>query len=402
MAFKVLTEEELKNLNDREKQLYNEEFELYNERCLFVDRIEKLEKVKYPEIKPNYMYLKKINMSEVQEKINIDNSKIVLEDVFSDELLKRKDSVEKMDLVSQNMTQMYKAEVSNVIISKTKDVNYNTPENEKVELPKINAEHIDVAKEYIFEEVHVSKIPDVLIKQAVYVNEIKDEKINLENMINIDTSYPSVRFNTEDVGDAGIDLVIDNNFKVPTVVKLEESSVSIEQLDAYVPDNHSVNVELPDDVKVNNQKVKVAEAEEIIFDNRLDGNSLDTVDATVINAPQVNMEEVENNVIEVKPNPAISAPTIKDIEFTKNEIMLEKALVAEPSVKEEKNIGEDIQYAKDRVDVTIAKTSVIGFVLPELIVNKSKLIVESPKDIESDAKELLRQIMNTMGENHEE
>ena len=50
MAFRVLSESEVNTLSERQKKLYLEELELYQERCAFVDRIEELENVFLPEM----------------------------------------------------------------------------------------------------------------------------------------------------------------------------------------------------------------------------------------------------------------------------------------------------------------------------------------------------------------
>ena len=90
MAFRVLSESEVNTLSERQKKLYLEELELYQERCAFVDRIEELENVHYPEIRPKYVFLSRIEPDKIDGVINVEESQIVLENVFLPEIVRRK------------------------------------------------------------------------------------------------------------------------------------------------------------------------------------------------------------------------------------------------------------------------------------------------------------------------
>ena len=109
MAFRVLSESEVNTLSERQKKLYLEELELYQERCAFVDRIEELGNVHYPEIRPKYVFLSRIEPDKIDGVINVEESQIVLENVFLPEMLDEKDDVKKMEKMTLELRRHIKS-----------------------------------------------------------------------------------------------------------------------------------------------------------------------------------------------------------------------------------------------------------------------------------------------------
>ena len=50
MAFKILTQDEFEVLKEREQKLYEQAYKEYQERAAFVEKLEKLDNVKMPEV----------------------------------------------------------------------------------------------------------------------------------------------------------------------------------------------------------------------------------------------------------------------------------------------------------------------------------------------------------------
>ena len=129
MAFKELTKEEIENLTERQKKLYFDELNLYKERCAFIDKIEQLENVKLPKIKPDYIRLKKIQL-KVLDKIEIKNSKVKLVDVSSIFKMDRKKSVRRIENINNSLKDGFK-------IEKNENIIINKPDNKKFVIPKL-------------------------------------------------------------------------------------------------------------------------------------------------------------------------------------------------------------------------------------------------------------------------
>ena len=120
MAFRELTENEVTMLSERQKQLYLEELELYRERCAFVDRIEELENIEYPKIKPKYVYLSKVKANKAIDISNIKDSKIVIDKVFSPNTIDGKENAGQLENMIHQLDEEYKiSESENIVIAKT-------------------------------------------------------------------------------------------------------------------------------------------------------------------------------------------------------------------------------------------------------------------------------------------
>ena len=70
MAFRVLSEKELALLSEKERQIYETEYKEYSERKAFVERLEYLDGVKFPKVKPKKPSIKRIKSPDISVKMN--------------------------------------------------------------------------------------------------------------------------------------------------------------------------------------------------------------------------------------------------------------------------------------------------------------------------------------------
>ncbi|WP_298532219.1 hypothetical protein, partial [uncultured Ruminococcus sp.] len=70
MAFRVLSEKELALLSEKERQIYETEYKDYSERKAFVERLEYLDGVKFPKVKPKKPSIKRIKSPDISVKMN--------------------------------------------------------------------------------------------------------------------------------------------------------------------------------------------------------------------------------------------------------------------------------------------------------------------------------------------
>lgn len=426
MAFRVLSENEVNTLSERQKKLYLEELQLYHERCTFVDRIEELENVHYPEIRPQYVFLSRIEPDKVDGVINVEESQIVLENVFSPEMLDEKYDVKKMENMILELSRAYQIEENNgIIIPKTREEQYDIPENREVVLPKIGIENLESESEYNFDEVEISDISGVLTKAHIYEKEIqfeevdvsdfseeiikadihvserKFENIEIKNDVYINTSHPEVNFNVEEVNDYDINLSINDDYASPDILEYDEAEVEIQNTTIFIPKNEQVEMELMDEIVVKNENILIAKASKIDYEN--DENiKVSEINKTVIDAPNVEINITDDNQVELADAKIVEAPEIKEIIVDELDISVDKPVVAMASIENEFIFKQDSVDNGINVNTVIPVAQSIDFVKPELVLNDNKVYIESPIIIDEKASEKIQQIINSMGDNHEE
>lgn len=426
MAFRVLSENEVNTLSERQKKLYLEELQLYHERCTFVDRIEELENVHYPEIRPQYVFLSRIEPDKVDGVINVEESQIVLENVFSPEMLDEKYDVKKMENMILELSRAYQIEENNgIIIPKTREEQYDIPENREVVLPKIGIENLESESEYNFDEVEISDNSGVLTKAHIYEKEIqfeevdvsdfseeiikadihvskrKFENIEIKNDVYINTSHPEVNFNVEEVNDYDINLSINDDYASPDILEYDEAEVEIQNTTIFIPKNEQVEMELMDEIVVKNENILIAKASKIDYEN--DENiKVSEINKTVIDAPNVEINITDDNQVELADAKIVEAPEIKEIIVDELDISVDKPVVAMASIENEFIFKQDSVDNGINVNTVIPVAQSIDFVKPELVLNDNKVYIESPIIIDEKASEKIQQIINSMGDNHEE
>lgn len=426
MAFRVLSESEVNTLSERQKKLYLEELQLYHERCTFVDRIEELENVHYPEIRPQYVFLSRIEPDKVDGVINVEESQIVLENVFSPEMLDEKYDVKKMENMTLELSRAYQIEENNgIIIPKTREEQYDAPENREVVLPKIEIENLESESEYNFDEVEISDISGVLtkahiyekeiqfeevdvsefseeiIKADIYVNEMKFENIEIKNDVYINTSHPEVNFNAEEVSGYDINLNINDDYVSPDILEYDEAEVEIQNTTIFIPKNEQVEMELMDEIVVKNENILIAKASKIDYEN--DENiKVSEINKTVIAAPNIEINITDDNQVELADVKIVETQEIKEIIVDASDISIDEPVVAMASIENEFIFKQDSVDNGINVNTVIPVAQSIDFVKPELVLNDNKVYIESPIIIDEKASEKIQQIINSMGDNHEE
>lgn len=426
MAFRVLSENEVNTLSERQKKLYLEELQLYHERCTFVDRIEELENVHYPEIRPQYVFLSRIEPDKVDGVINVEESQIVLENVFSPEMLEEKYDVKKMENMTLELSRAYQIEENNgIIIPKTREEQYDAPENREVVLPKIEIENLESESEYNFDEVEISDISGVLtkahiyekeiqfeevdvsefseeiIKADIYVNEMKFENIEIKNDVYINTSHPEVNFNAEEVSGYDINLNINDDYVSPDILEYDEAEVEIQNTTIFIPKNEQVEMELMDEIVVKNENILIAKASKIDYEN--DENiKVSEINKTVIAAPNIEINITDDNQVELADVKIVETQEIKEIIVDASDISIDEPVVAMASIENEFIFKQDSVDNGINVNTVIPVAQSIDFVKPELVLNDNKVYIESPIIIDEKASEKIQQIINSMGDNHEE
>lgn len=426
MAFRVLSENEVNTLSERQKKLYLEELQLYHERCTFVDRIEELENVHYPEIRPQYVFLSRIEPDKVDGVINVEESQIVLENVFSPEMLDEKYDVKKLENMTLELSRAYQIEENNgIIIPKTREEQYDIPENREVVLPKIGIENLESESEYNFDEVEISDISGVLtkahiyekeiqfeevdvsdfseeiIKADIYVNERKFENIEIKNDVYINTSHPEVNFNAEEVNDYDINLSINDDYVSPDIFEYDEAEVEIQNTTIFIPKNEQVEMELMDEIVVKNENILIAKASKIDYEN--DENiKVSEINKTVIDAPNVEINITDDNQVELADVKIVETQEIKEIIVDASDISIDEPVVAMASIENEFIFKQDSVDNGINVNTVIPVAQSIDFVKPELVLNDNKVYIESPLIIDEKASEKIQQIINDMGDNYEE
>lgn len=426
MAFRVLSENEVNTLSERQKKLYLEELQLYHERCTFVDRIEELENVHYPEIRPQYVFLSRIEPDKVDGVINVEESQIVLENVFSPEMLDEKYDVKKMENMTLELSRAYQIEENNgIIIPKTIEEKYDAPENREVVLPEIEIENLESESEYNFDEVEISDISGVLtkahiyekeiqfeevdvsefseeiIKADIYVNEMKFENIEIKNDVYINTSHPEVNFNAEEVSGYDINLNINDDYVSPDILEYDEAEVEIQNTTIFIPKNEQVEMELMDEIVVKNENILIAKASKIDYEN--DENiKVSEINKTVIAAPNIEINITDDNQVELADVKIVETQEIKEIIVDASDISIDEPVVAMASIENEFIFKQDSVDNGINVNTVIPVAQSIDFVKPELVLNDNKVYIESPIIIDEKASEKIQQIINSMGDNHEE
>lgn len=426
MAFRVLSENEVNTLSERQKKLYLEELQLYHERCTFVDRIEELENVHYPEIRPQYVFLSRIEPDKVDGVINVEESQIVLENVFSPEMLDEKYDVKKLENMTLELSRAYQIEENNgIIIPKTREEQYDIPENREVVLPKIGIENLESESEYNFDEVEISDISGVLtkahiyekeiqfeevdvsdfseeiIKADIYVNDRKFENIEIKNDVYINTSHPKVNFNAEEVNDYDINLSINDDYVSPDILEYDEAEVEIQNTTIFIPKNEQVEMELMDEIVVKNENILIAKASKIDYKN--DENiKVSEINKTVIAAPNIEINITDDNQVELADVKIVETQEIKEIIVDASDISIDEPVVAMASIENEFIFKQDSVDNGINVNTVIPVAQSIDFVKPELVLNDNKVYIESPIIIDEKASEKIQQIINSMGDNHEE
>lgn len=426
MAFRVLSENEVNTLSERQKKLYLEELQLYHERCTFVDRIEELENVHYPEIRPQYVFLSRIEPDKVDGVINVEESQIVLENVFSPEMLDEKYDVKKLENMTLELSRAYQIEENNgIIIPKTREEQYDIPENREVVLPKIGIENLESESEYNFDEVEISDISGVLtkahiyekeiqfeevdvsdfseeiIKADIYVNDRKFENIEIKNDVYINTSHPEVNFNAEEVNDYDINLSINDDYVSPDILEYDEAEVEIQNTTIFIPKNEQVEMELMDEIVVKNENILIAKASKIDYKN--DENiKVSEINKTVIAAPNIEINITDDNQVELADVKIVETQEIKEIIVDASDISIDEPVVAMASIENEFIFKQDSVDNGINVNTVIPVAQSIDFVKPELVLNDNKVYIESPIIIDEKASEKIQQIINSMGDNHEE
>ena len=399
MAFRELTENEVTMLSERQKQLYLEELELYRERCAFVDRIEELENIEYPKIKPKYVYLSKVKANKAIAIGNIKDSKIVIDKVFSPNTINGKENVGQLENMIHQLDEEYKiSESENIVIAKTLDDKYNAPNNENVELPTVVIENPDSETDYNFTEVKISDSYQLVTEADIYVNEIKYEKVDVENNISINTSHPEIKFNLEEVGDVNIDLIIKDDYISPEVFEFSEANMEVENTKVYMPQEEKIDIELPEEVAVEKEDVLIAKATEINYSN-LEEVKLTDIESKVLDTPIINIEVDNDNKIELIKTTNVDIPNMVEVSIEAAQVSLDEPVVAKATVNKE-FIFED-KKIENNIDAVISVASEVEFNMPELIVNENKILIDTPFGLEEGATDKIMQIISSMGDTYE-
>ncbi len=398
MAFRELTENEVNMLSERQKRLYLEELELYRERCAFVDRIEELENIEYPEIKPEYVYLSKVKTNKAIDISNIKDSKIVIDELFSPNTIDGKENAGQLENMIHQLDEEYKiSESENIVIAKTLDNKYDAPSNEKVELPTVVVEDPNSEVDYNFTEVKISDIPELVAEADIYVNEIKYEKVEIENDISINTSHPEISFNSEEVGNVNIDLIIKDDYIEPEVYEFSEDNVEIKNTKIYIPQEEKIEIDLPEQVAIEKEDVLIAKTTEIHYSD-LDEVKLTGIEKTVLGAPIIEVDVDTNNKVELAKAINVNMPDVVDVSIEATQVSLDKPIVAKVDVKQE-FVFED-KKIENNIDAVVSVASIIEFRMPELIVNESKILIDTPFRLEG-ATDKIMQIISSMGDTYE-
>ena len=430
MAFKELTKEEIENLTERQKKLYFDELNLYKERCAFIDKIEQLENVKLPKIKPDYIRLKKIQL-KVLDKIEIKNSKVKLVDVSSIFKMDRKKSVRRIENINNSLKDGFKIEKNeNIIINKPDNKKFVIPKLEGVILPEINIEKFDNIKNFNFEKVELTDIPNVVIDVNLQTKEFEFDKFEIEQNDNIVIANPVVDINLEGIGNVDINLDINTDFVEPEVFEFENVSVELEESKVDIPESQLIEFELPDGFTVDNPEIEIAKLDEIevaqIEDFKIDEIEtaeinmpniklgvldeeklkISKIDAAIIDAPKIKVGGIKKNKVNLVDIKLPDIPEIRDVKIDDIEVAVDKVEIVMPKIATEFNFNFDIKKNMAAENVVkkfndlYAKPKEIKIDNPEIVVNNCEVNIAEPS-IDEGACEKLMQIINGMGASHE-
>lgn len=399
MAFRELTDNEVNMLSERQKQLYLEELELYRERCAFIDRIEELEEIEYPEIKPKYVYLSKIKANKAIDVSDINDSKIVIDKVFSPKTIDGKENAGQLESIIGQLDEKYEIqENGNVVIAKTIDNQFDAPNSEEIKLPMISVENPNSEVDYSFAEVEISDIQGVTTEADIYINEMKYEKINVENNISINTSHPEVNFRPEEVSGVNIDLNIKDNYKSPDIVEFNESKIEIENTKIFMPEEEKIDIELPDGVKVAREDIIIAEAGVINY-SEPDKEQLIEIEKIIVDVPIVDADLDIDNKVELADITNVEMPEVPDIMIDALEVSIDKPIIASTDINKEFSF--ENKLIDNSIEPIIPVASDMAFTMPELMVNEMKINIEKPFGIDEQATDKIMQIINGMGDTYE-
>lgn len=374
MAFKVLTDEEISLLNHHQKEMYMEEYELYKERCAFVDKIEKLRNVKFPEFKLDYINLKKISPRKVEENYNLEEPKIILGDVFPSNMLERKDDMEKIHKITQEIEPEYIIENNNrIVIPFFEGKRYGAPEMEGLEFPQI----------------------DVKARET------------------------DLNFEFENVGDIHVGLDINGYSHIPEVMEYEGVKYALEKTNVYVATCEEITVNPVADTTVSMAGVVIADAKKVEFKQieneldeiekvffrspnyiyqKVDDYRVENPEKNICELPLVILDEINENVIQLEEVKIAETPEVSNISFENTNVSID-----EMRVFEEREYGE-ITFDDINVNCEIpnfASVPGVKFVSPELQIDTSEILISSPLNVEGHVRETLKLITSCTGDAYE-
>lgn len=263
MAFKILSQKELEYLNKQQREAYELAYEEYLERKSFVERLEKLEKVKIPTVSVKKKGIKKINAPSVT---GVKHNNYKADTSASVRLL--------------NVTK----KVRNNLENSSGKLTFN---NFKAELPltrAVSAPKVDTVKEksYLVKDIpsvpiavptaaqFVQKKFDVVIPEVQNIkkpelSEIKPDNYSVNGLPSIKTKAPFI----------------------PEAVSREKYNVALPSVNMAVPEIR--NIEIAQTQPVSEYNVHIAKPDNISFEP----TSYDVIQSSkfVASAPNVSYDE---------------------------------------------------------------------------------------------------------------
>lgn len=280
MAFKILTIDEIDLLDEKQKELYLEEYDLYKERCKFVEKLEQYGRIEKKCHSSKRVKLKRITPTEVtfkksdSQKIHFDQRKIKRK-IKSDEELFRLSNLK----IRGNLT--------------------------SIEAGKVNIPNSKITARTKLDK-HVAKLGNIKIngKAEFFANNYKFNSEPLNCKIDkVNFSVPAVQYTADETYKISktkitkmlapdIDYKIDQKLELSELEKLKIEAPVIPNVEINEKDTHIA-------VDIEKLKIKMPDAVDITFENN-EMNKVFLMENVKIKAPFISGFKVPE--IDVKPN----------------------------------------------------------------------------------------------------
>ncbi len=367
MAFKILTKDEINLLNEKEKRIYLEEYELYLERCALVEKLERYGKIGKKCHSSKRVKLKRITANEIKykktknPKINLNTKKIKIK---SDEELLRVTNIkiEKNNLAIKpqkvKMPNLYKRRVKN-------------PEIHRVKLDNVNIDRTAelFIDDFVFDAVNVSTKAEKVNVSVPEIHFKNDDKYTINKLKKIKTDIPDINVDIPD------NYVVPNmntvNVRTPNIKEFKTSEIELVQNHVKVFEPNKIQF-TKDDYSINMlEKAYVAETKDIQF-------------------KKLDLGKIETTKIDVRcPNVQVKIPDIQLVEE-------QKIKIESPNVKV--NLSKLDRVKKMHVETIIPKVPNIK--IEKVQIDKVNVKCINPVQI-IDTEHILNVVTNNLGEKNE-
>lgn len=299
MAFKILNEEEIALLTDKQRINYEKELDMYQQRVRFVERMEELEKV---EIEPYEPVLKPIVVIDGYEAKPFKKTEVKV--VLQNSVAKPELDINPINKVEKEQVKLPKVSEAKAVVPTIKTVDKQKLSMPTVETP-VMSKNVKMKEnlKHTPENIPTVEVSDIKIKQIKFE---KEEKVNLPQMP--ECVMPEVKFEKPIEDSIDLPRVETPSVKVGFSGKIENAKPNVPEV-AVVSELPQITMQKPEQQVLDMPVVTVPK------------NTVDYQGVKDIQKPQL----ASIDTIEIKENKFVRP------EINKVELVLEKIEIKECS-----------------------------------------------------------------------